>query len=235
MYFVIHKLPIFVPMINILIIEDQPMFRDSIATQLDMQPDFQVTGKVASYGDGIQFIKEHPETDIVVMEPGNFITADYSVIESIQQNPDIEIVLLSQDTLQTTLVRLIHTGAKGLVSKQDEMDDLISCIRAVQSGKFYLSASISKMAVDMLKKSIPKMSERTTTLTREMFLQTFTPKEVQILKMISQGFSSQEIADNLSLARRTVESHKANMLLKSKTRNTAALVMYGIRKGLLKA
>jgi len=79
MYFVIHKLPIFVPMINILIIEDQPMFRDSIATQLDMQPDFQVTGKVASYGDGIQFIKEHPETDIVVMEPGNFITADYSV------------------------------------------------------------------------------------------------------------------------------------------------------------
>ena len=79
------------------------------------------------------------------------------------------------------------------------------------------------------------MSERTTTLTREMFLQTFTPKEVQILKMISQGFSSQEIADNLSLARRTVESHKANMLLKSKTRNTAALVMYGIRKGLLKA
>jgi DNA-binding NarL/FixJ family response regulator len=142
-------------------------------------------------------------------------------------HPSIGIIILTMYSDEGYVHEALLAGASGFLIKNTIPQDLCSAIRAVSRGESFLSPSISKTVIERYTKLNP--SDRVELLEREL-----TSREREIVQLIAEGYTNQEISELLFISSKTVEVHKQNIQKKLNISGTARLTQYAIRKGLIK-
>ncbi len=212
-------------MIKILIADDHKIFRDGITSLLQGEEDIKV---VAEAADGNEVLEKIPLTnpDVILMDISMGEAGGIQATQDVREKyPNIKILVLSMHSESSYILKMLELGAKGYLLKDAGKSEMLSAIRTVASNNAYYSSKVSTKLVEALTNK-DKRPRRQSDIP-------LTPRELEMLKLIAEEYSNQEIADKLYISIRTVDTHKRNLLEKLKLKNTAGLVKYAMKKGLL--
>ncbi len=203
-------------MIRLVIADDHPVIIDGIKTILENQKEIQLVAEVYD-GKALLELLEKKEVDVVLTDinmPGtNGIDATRMIKE---KYPDIKVIAFSQYDEKRFIKQVLKRGASGYMLKNTPAKEIIHAIKMVHDGGMYLSPGLPNVFGDKPKK-------RSNYLFPEL-----SPRELDVLRLICQGKNTQEIADALFISYNTVETHRANILLKVGVKNTAGLVKWAV-------
>jgi len=205
---------------NIIIVDDHALFRSGLITLLS---DLEEIGTIYEASNGKIYLNmiDDISVDIVLMDISMpEMDGIEATIKSLIKQPDLKIIALSMYSDEEYYFKMINAGVKGFLIKDSTIDKVREAIRVVAKGGNYFSQEILYKMIkngSELSKAEEALSER----------------ETEILSFICQGFSNQEIAEKLFLSKRTIDKHRANILDKTNCHNTASLVVYAIKWGLV--
>jgi DNA-binding NarL/FixJ family response regulator len=209
-------------MIKIIIADDHKMFRESLAKILSREQISQVAGEAGSGEELLQLVQEL-EVDIILMDismPG------MGGIEATRQAmallPSVKIIALSSHDTELDYYKMVDAGAKGFVLKNAGINELRHAITEVVEGRTWFSS-------ELLQKIIQSMNNKP----KQNPLTELTEREIEILKLICESLTNSEIAKRINVSYDTVKWHRANLLSKSGSSNTAGLVIYAIKNKLI--
>ena len=213
--------------IRILLTDDHTLFRQGIKTLISAETDMEVVGEASNGGDSVTKAAE-TRPDVVLMDIGMQGLSSFEAARQIRRNrPETKILFLTMYDDEDYLVECMEVGAGGYVLKDSPATQLLSAIRDVNRGGSYLSPRMLSQLVDDFRSRI-KSAHR---LPR---FATLTTREKEVLKLLAEGNSVKEIANNLKLSVKTVEAHKFNLMRKLDIHNKAQLVQYAIQKKIIK-
>jgi len=207
--------------IRLLIADDHSFIIDGIVALLSNDAKFEVVGISNSGKDAIhKFELLHP--DIVIMD---ISMPEISGIEAtkliIGEHPAAKIIALTQHDDIEYILEFLKVGGLGYILKTANKNELIEAITSVNNGSRYISSSVSKIMVDGLISSNKRDdSEKEIPLTK---------REIEIIKLISDDLTNNEIADKLNISLRTVETHRRNLMQKLDVKSTVALIRWAIQ------
>ncbi|MBO7331881.1 MAG: response regulator transcription factor [Alistipes sp.] len=211
-------------MIRIALVDDHTLFRRGMKLLLGSHPDFEVVAEAASGEEFLSLIGQvHP--DVVFMDysmPG--MNGAHTTERALEIAPELKVITLSMFGDNAYYTRMVESGAKGFLLKDSEFDVVVEAVQTVYEGGSYFSPSL----LDSLSNSI-KASDMVAIDEQDRL----SDRELEILVGICRGQSTQEIADSLYISKRTVDKHRANILEKSGCKNSASLVVYAIKNGLV--
>ncbi len=213
-------------MIRVLLVDDHTLFREGIRALLSAEPDIEVVGEAAEGKQAIE-LAEEVSPDIVVMDlvmPGmNGMQAARQLHDT---HPDIKILILSMYDDDEYVCQIMKAGASGYVLKRAASDDLLRAIREVESGGSALHPTVAaKLLKDYVRKSRSTEQRDGASV--------LTARESEILKLIAEGYTNQQIADMLGLGRKTVDTHRTNIMRKLDLHDVTALVKYALKQKLI--
>ena len=206
---------------RVLLADDHPVVRNGLRELLNSEPDFRVVGEV---DDGAQAVERAlaDDVDLVVLDVTMpRMTGLQAARELVARKPGLRILMLSMHENEQFLFEALRAGASGYVLKTAADRDLVNACRATMRGETFLYAG----AVAAL---VREHLERDTTS-----LDPLTPREVEVVKLVAEGHTSDEIAGMLFISRKTVDRHRANILEKLGMRDRVDLTRYAIRRGLI--
>jgi DNA-binding NarL/FixJ family response regulator len=211
--------------INLFIVDDHSLFREGLKFVLSQIPNFKIIGEAS---DGIEFLESLPLQipDIVLMDISmprmDGIVATETALKTY---PQLKIIAITSYGDELYYYKMVKAGAVGFVQKKAGMDELQKAIETVSKGE-------NCLPTDLLQKIIVKMSsgEEFSTPTNNIHL---SQREKEILSLICQGFSNNQIGEKLFISPKTVDNHRTNLLSKTNTRNSAHLVMFAIKNNLV--
>lgn len=213
-------------MIKILLVDDHALLRQGIENLLKTIPDFNIIGSVASGEDAINFCAEN-KPDVILMD---IMMKGMTGLETARwikdKSPEIKIIILSSEVSEDLIRKSMNCKANGYVPKNEDKETMIEAIRTVMENKPYFSKQITDIIFQSYFKdqTAPAKPKKNTELTK---------REVEILEKIANGCSNNTIAEQLFISIKTVESHKANILSKLNLKNTAELVLYAVKNGIV--
>jgi len=212
-------------MINIIIADDHTIFREGIVSILEDEADIKVLAQAVN---GIELLQqlEEQSPDLILMDISmkelNGIEAS---IEIKKKYPAIKILILSMHNEIDYILKVIEVGVDGYILKESGSQELLQAIRSIMIGKNYQSQEISSIIVQHLqKKQDQKLKKAGIPLTR---------REKEVLQLIAEEYTNPEIAEKLFISIRTVDTHRRNLIEKLGVKNTAGLVKYAIKSGLI--
>ena len=214
--------------IRIAIVDDQNLFRQTLAMLLAGIPDFELVAESANGSDllkAISLLEDLP--DILLMDM-NMPGIDGLELNQIIRDkyPEIKVIVLSVHAQDTLIAKLIQSGASAYLVKNCDREELILAIKSTFSTGYYMN----KQTLIALQEHnrISSKSHHFSTLPVSL-----TERELEVLKLICDQYASAEIADKLFLSTRTVEGHRNHLLTKTESKNTAGLVLFAIRHQLI--
>ncbi|HXF70554.1 MAG TPA: response regulator transcription factor [Thermoflexus sp.] len=209
---------------RILIADDHAIVRAGIRALLQLHPDFEVVGEAADGHEAILQVRRL-QPDVVLMDlamPGMDGLAATHEIRRIA--PQTRVLVLSQHENREYVLPALRAGAAGYVLKRAPDDTLIWAIRAVYAGETYIDPRLADLLVEEVRRSGEGPADP---------MDTLTEREREILILLAQGKSYQEIAQTLFISVKTVDFHRANLMRKLGLKNRAELVQFAIRRGLI--
>ncbi len=208
--------------IRIIIADDHQLFRNGLKILLDSFPEFEVTGE-ASNGEEFLKLLKNTEADIALMDIN---MPEMDGIEATRKGlkicPDINIIALSMYGEEEYYNKMVDAGAKGFLLKNSDIAEVKEAIMTVNKGGSYFSQ-------ELLYHVIQKIKHRE----HESKSANLSKREKEILIKICEGLSNQEIAKTLFISKRTVDKHRANLLGKTNSKNTASLILFALRNKLI--
>lgn len=209
------------PKITILIVDDHPVVRDGLKLLLSKQPDFAVVGESADGSDAIAKTRLFKPI-IVLMDvsmPGmSGVEATKTICEKFEYTKVIALTMIEESGY---VGKMIEAGASGYLLKDTSGEEIIRAIRRVSQGETYFSQKAYELIGQYMSKSASTVKEP-----GDDRFDTLTKREREVLKMIANGMTSQDIAKKLFLSPRTVETHRANLMHKLNIHATAGLIRY---------
>lgn len=209
--------------IRVFLVDDHTLFLKGLKSLLDPLHDFTVVGEAYN---GIEFLEKYEAArpDVVLMDISmpemNGIEASKKVLE---QDPNLKIITLSMYGDQEYYSRMLEIGVRGFVLKDSDIQEVKTAIHTVAEGGNYFSQPLLRGLILARKENPPTEAED----------DQLSERELEVLLEICQGLSNNEIADKLFISKRTVEKHRANVLLKTGCKNTASLVVFAIKNHLV--
>ncbi|HQK69895.1 MAG TPA: response regulator transcription factor [Bacteroidales bacterium] len=209
--------------IKIIIVDDHHLFRNGLRLLLEGIPEFEITGE-ASNGAELLDIIDRTRADIVLMDI-NMPVMDgvEATIKVLERKPEIKVIALSMYGEEDYYYRMTEAGARGFILKDSDISEVREAINTVKRGGTFFSQQL-------LQNVIQKIKHREA----ETKVAVLSKREKEILEKICEGLSNQEIANALFISKRTVDKHRANLLEKTNSKNTASLILYAIRNKLIK-
>lgn len=212
--------------IKVLVVDDHPIVREGICALLDIVGDMAVVAEAANGSEAIDTVREL-QPDVVLMDIAMPIMGGLEATRRIcREFPKTKVLILTQYDDKEYVLPVIEAGASGFVSKASASSELISGIRSVYRGDSYLSPPAAKLLVEGYRH---KAGSRV----RKDPYDRLTDRERDVLKLLAEGHTNQEIADILVISRKTVEGHKTNLMAKLDIHNRTELVKYALRKGII--
>ena len=209
--------------INIIIVDDHSLFRNGMKLLLSNAGNFNVLAE-ASNGREFLDLLDKMTPDVVLMdidmpEMGGI----EATIKALERNPDLKIVCLSMYGEEEYYYKMIEAGVNGFLLKNSDINEVKTAITSVYNGGKFFSQELLYNVVKNIK----------TTQTQQELVENLSEREIEVLKQICIGLSNQEISEVLHISKRTVDKHRANLLDKTNSKNTAHLVMYAIKNKLI--
>ncbi len=214
--------------VKILIVEDQYIFRNGLKLLLNEIHDVVLIGECSNGLEFLEFI-ETKMPDIVLMDIKMPMMDGFEATRiATQKYPNIKIVILSMFGEENYLVRMLEAGIKGFLLKNVEEDELRKAINLVSEGKNYFSNELLPALTNSFMKKKNDEDEKVSVIDK------LTSRELEILQLISRGYTNKEIAEVCFISPRTVGGHRTSLLSKTLSKNTADLVGYAIKYNLIK-
>ena len=214
--------------IRILIADDHAVIRSGLRLLLDAQADMEVVGE-AGTGEETVAKTEALQPDILLLDiamPGlNGLEAARQVRQRV---PQVRIIVLTMYDDDAYLRQFLEIGAAGYVLKKAADTELVNAIQAVHRGEPFIYPSLMGQLIDSYLKQPSPVRGRESS-------EELSSRESEVLQLVALGYTSQQIADQLSISVNTVETHRAHIMEKLGLRGRAQLVRYALAKGLLKS
>jgi DNA-binding NarL/FixJ family response regulator len=215
-------------MTKIFIVDDHSLFREGLAYLLSKIEGLSVVGGASDGKEFIEILDNGDLPDLVLMDiTMPFMDGIEACKQAISKYPDLKILALSMNDEQEYYMKMIQAGAKGFVQKQADKEELAMAISEVISGGSYFPQ-------ELLRKIIIKMGNKDSNSKKAINAYNLTNRELEVLSYICQGHTNAEIAEKMFLSQKTIEGHRANLLSKTETKNSAHLVMFSIKNGIIK-
>lgn len=209
-----------------MVADDHNLVRQGIVALLNVESDMQVIGEASDGIEAVRLAKKF-NPDIVIMDLSmpnlNGLEATHQIKRDAS---DVKVLILTQHENEEYVMQIIKAGASGYVLKTSVSDDLIKAIKEIQKGEKFFSPSISRMILD-------DYIKRTQGLQTENKAPELTHREKEVLQLIAEGRTNQEVARKLFISVRTVEFHRANIMHKLQLNDLASLIKYTIQKGIV--
>jgi two-component system response regulator NreC len=212
--------------IRVMLADDHTILRAGLKMMLNAQPDIEAIGEAS---DGKQAIAqaERLSPDVIIMD---ITMPECNGIEATRQIkrllPDVRVLILTMHENEEYLFQTLRAGAAGYMLKEAADTDLISAIRVVFSGRFYLSPSAQSMLVSDYLQRVHTGEERDS-------YGALTEREREILKLVAEGYTNSQIGEQLVISPKTVDTHRTHIMDKLNLHSRAELVKYAMRRGLL--
>jgi two-component system response regulator NreC len=212
--------------LRILLGDDHTLLRQGLRKILQERPDWEV---VAEAGDGREAVRQAlaVQPDIAILDIGmplmNGIEATRQIV---RRRPDIHVLILSMHANEAYIIQALKAGAKGYLLKDSADTELLRGVAVVASGKSFFSPAVAKVMLDDYVRHLAEkgIADRFDTLSE---------REREIFQLVAEGRSNKEIAELLSVSPATIETHRAHVLQKLDVHNTAELVLYAVRRGVI--
>jgi DNA-binding NarL/FixJ family response regulator len=209
---------------RILVADDHAIVRAGLAAVLNAQPDLRV---VAEAKDGAEAIDKALSADIhlaILDVTMPRLTGIQAAQELSRRRPDLRLLMLSMHDSEQYLFEALRAGASGYVLKSDADQDIVRACRATMRGDSFLYASaVNTLVRDLVERPSDDAAS----------FDILTPRELEVLKLIAEAYTSKEIARELVISIKTVDRHRANILEKLGMRDRVELTRYAIRRGLI--
>ena len=212
--------------VRVLLGDDHTVLRQGLRKILEDRRDLRVVAEAGNGRDAVrEAIEQNP--DVAVLDIGmpllNGIEATRQIV---RRAPGVRILILSMHSDQAYVTQAVQAGARGYLLKESAGSELIAAIAAVAAGKTFFSQAVAQVVFDDYVRSL---SERGITDRYDAL----SEREREVLQLVAEGKSSKEIADVLSISPATVETHRTHLLQKLGLRNTAEVVRYAARRGIV--
>ncbi|WP_147653755.1 response regulator [Vulcaniibacterium gelatinicum] len=211
-------------MIRVLIADDHTLVRESLVGVLQAEGDVQV---VAQAADGIETIAKAQATrpDVVVADLSMPRLGGIEVIRRLRETvPEARVLVLTMHQEDEYVLQAVRAGASGYLVKDSAASELLAAVRALRAGRGYFGPQAARALAEQMQHPERKVADPYGTL---------TAREREVFHLIAEGLTTKEIARKLDISTKTAENHRARVLDKLGVRNTAELVRYALRKGLL--
>jgi DNA-binding NarL/FixJ family response regulator len=212
---------------KVVLVDDHQLIRMGITALLSSEKDIDVIGQV----DSVKYVFETLDAnkpDIVLMDislddgDGILITKDICA-----NYKNIKVIMLSMHVREDFIQRSLKAGASGYVLKDSPKEELVRAIKEVSKGGEYFASEVSQL---MVRSYVTKAGDFSNDKERNLGV---TNREVEIIRLLSDGLSNQKIASKLGISHRTVDTHRTNIMQKVKVKNVAELVKYSIKNKLI--
>lgn len=207
---------------RVLIADDHLMFRQGLRTLLEDEG-FTIVAEAENGQEAIRKARQHGPQVVVLDYSMPVLNGIEAAKEILKQSPRPLLVLLTMHDNESYALEALKCGIRGYVLKHQAADELVSAIREVLRGSIYLSPGISAAVVKALM------------LRQEGRSEVLTGREKQVLQLIAEGHTNKGTAHLLHLSVKTVESHRSRIMRKLDIHNTASLVRYTVRQGMIQA
>jgi DNA-binding NarL/FixJ family response regulator len=210
---------------RVLLADDHAVVRSGLRAVLDGEPDIEV---VAEAQDGMEAVEKTlaGDVDLAILDVSMpRLTGLQATVELRRRRRDVRVLILSVHDHEQYFFEALKAGASGYVLKSSANRDLVGACRAAMRGESFLYPN----AVTTLVREYLEQARRGEAAPEDPL----TPRELQVVKLIAEGHSSDQIAEELVISRKTVDHHRANILGKLGMRNVADLTRYAIRRGLI--
>jgi len=212
-------------MIRILIADDHGIVRTGLKLLLDRIGEMEVVGEAADGREAVRLAAElHP--DIVIMDIAMPLLNGLQAAQAIRQNAPTGVIFVTMHTDESYILKALDAGARGYLLKDNADEDIERAVRAVAAGKPYFSPTISRA---LLEEDMRLMRKRGVQDSFDLL----TEREREVLQLLAEGKSNKEAAGVLNLSPYTVETHRTNLMQKLGIHNTAEIVLYAVRKGVI--
>jgi two-component system, NarL family, response regulator NreC len=204
--------------ISIVLADDHAVVRGALRVLLDAEPDFTVTAEAGDADTAIRYVLGH-KPDVLVLDLNMPGESGLTVIPRIRsQSPETQIVVLTMQGETAFAREAMQAGARAYLLKDAAESELVKAVRLAASGETYLQPELgARLASEPAADPTEELSER----------------ELEVLRLIALGYTNNEIADQLFLSVRTVESHRAHIQQKLRRTTRSELVRYALERGLL--
>lgn len=206
--------------IQILIADDHGVLRAGLRALLSAEPEIEVVDE-ASNGDQALSLASELKPDVILLDISMPGLTGIEVTRRLKKMlPETRILILTVHEDESLLQEAIQAGASGYIVKRAVESELIDAIRAVWRGDLYVHPAMTRALLKEMSTPAPPLSGN------DAPVETLTPREVEVLRLIAQGYTNRQMADMLSISVRTVESHRSNLMGKLDLHSRVELVRY---------
>jgi DNA-binding NarL/FixJ family response regulator len=216
-------------MINIVLTEDHNVVRNGIRSLLERSGSIKVIGEAVNGQEAIDLLNNGVIPDILLTDinmPG--ISGLDLIVEIKALHPQVKVIVLSMLDNEKYVIKAFRSGASGYLLKSVRADEMIFAIQHVHADERYLCADLALHFLDRVV-HLPELNAHDDTRLHTEF----SEREMETLELIAQGLTNQDIAERLFTSKRTIEGYRKSMLEKTDLPNTASLIRFAIRNGII--
>ncbi|RSK50982.1 response regulator transcription factor [Hymenobacter rigui] len=223
-------------MIRIVLADDHAILRDGIRALLAREADMEVVGEAANGRVLLDLLATTP-VDVVLMDVNMPVLDGFAAASLIRTEfPQVRVLVLSMLDHENYVYRMLQAGALGYVLKNADITEITHAIRTVAAGREFLCTEIGLSMLQRLVQQTPGSSPGygpTPAAARSTNPVELSGRELEVLRLIAEGLTNAEIAEKLFTSKRTIETHRQNIIEKTQAKNTAALIRYAMNHGLI--
>jgi DNA-binding NarL/FixJ family response regulator len=207
--------------LRIVVVDDHAVVRRGVRALLESRTDWEVVAEATTGREALDAVKRH-RPEIVVMD---ISLPDLNGLEAtrqiVRESPQTEVLVLTMHHSEELAREVLKAGARGYVLKSDADESLITAVDALRQHKPFLTSGVTEFMLDgfLRDMSVPDLSTR----------DSVTPREREIIQLLTEGLSNKEAAARLGISVKTIEAHRANIMRKLRLRSVTDLVRYAIR------
>lgn len=215
-------------MIQVLLAEDHNIVRNGIKMLLEMDKSINVIGEAVNGNEVLAHISTGNKIDVILADINMPELDGLSLLKELKShNSEIKVVILSMHDNEKYVAQAFKEGASGYLLKNVSADELVFALKHTHIGGKYLC---SELAIRMLDKLVQNGHNALNPTADKI---DFSLREIEVLHLIADGLTNHEMSDKLFISKRTVEGHRQSLIEKTGSRNTAALIRYAVRNGIV--
>ncbi len=214
------------PRLDLVVADDHTMMRQGLCKIIDEQPDWHVVAQASDGREAVKLVLER-EPHVAILDIGMPLLNGIEVTRQLSRRlPRLHVLILSMHAEEAYITQALQAGAQGYLLKDSADVELIRAVSSVAAGKSYFSPAVARVMLDDYVRHLAQKGivDRYDSLSE---------REREIFQLVAEGHSNKAIAQLLSVSPATVETHRAHVFQKLDVHNTAELVLYAVRRGVI--